>query len=46
MIKFIKDHKDIGKVEPNSLVLGDCLDVMSLIPDHSVHCVLTDLPYG
>ncbi|MCK9458422.1 MAG: site-specific DNA-methyltransferase [Proteobacteria bacterium] len=45
-MKFIKDYKDIGKVEPNSLILGDCLEVMRLIPDNSVHAVICDLPYG
>ena len=28
------------------LYLGDCLDVMKDIPDHSVDMVLCDLPYG
>ena len=28
------------------LYLGDCLDVMKDIPDHSVDLVLCDLPYG
>jgi len=31
---------------PNSIILGDCLDVMSDIPDGSVDMVLCDLPYG
>lgn len=29
-----------------TLYRGDCLDVMSRIPDHSVDLVLCDLPYG
>ena len=28
------------------LYLGDCLEVMKNIPDHSVDMVLCDLPYG
>ena len=28
------------------IYLGDCLDLMSNIPDGSVDMVLTDLPYG
>lgn len=32
--------------ESISLVLGDCLEVMMLIPDASVDMVLCDLPYG
>jgi site-specific DNA-methyltransferase (adenine-specific) len=30
----------------NALLEGDCLEVMKLIPDQSVHLVLCDLPYG
>lgn len=28
------------------LHLGDCLEILPSIPDHSVHLILTDLPYG
>jgi len=31
---------------PNTLHLGDCLDLMPQIPDKSVDMVLADLPYG
>jgi len=31
---------------PNSLVLGDCLEAMKNIPDKSIDCVITDVPYG
>lgn len=34
------------KLEPNTLHLGDCLDLMADIPDGSVDMVLCDLPYG
>ena len=30
----------------NSIVLGDCLEVMQTIPDKSVDMILCDLPYG
>lgn len=30
----------------NSVHHGDCLDIMSQIPDHSIDMVLADLPYG
>lgn len=33
-------------IEPNSLVLGDCLDKMREIPDASVDAVICDLPYS
>ena len=38
--------KSAGRVLPNTLVHGDCLEVMKYIPDGSVDCVLTDPPYG
>ena len=41
-----KDYKDIVQVGHNSFLLGDCLDILPLIPDNSVHAVITDLPYG
>ena len=28
------------------LLQGDCLDLMKLIPDESIDCIITDLPYG
>ena len=46
MVLIIKDYKSVSKILPNSLVLGDCLEVMKLIPDESVDFVLCDLPYG
>lgn len=30
----------------NQVIQGDCLDVMSDIPDNSVDLILCDLPYG
>lgn len=33
----------IGDID---LILGDCLEKMKDIPDHSVDMVLCDLPYG
>ena len=36
------DYKD----ENNWLMLGDCLERMKEIPDGSVDCVITDIPYG
>jgi len=31
---------------PNSIIQGDCLEVMKEIPDGSIDCVITDPPYG
>jgi len=36
------DYKD----SDNWLMLGDCLERMKEIPDRSVHCVVSDIPYG
>lgn len=33
-------------IEPNTIHLGDCLDIMPQIADKSVDMVLCDLPYG
>ena len=33
-------------LELNKIYLGDCLDLMPEIPDHSIDMVLCDLPYG
>ena len=46
MVLIIKDYKSISTILPNSLVLGDCLEVMKLIPDESIDFILCDLPYG
>ena len=34
------------EVLPNSLIMGDCLEVMKHIPDGSVDLILTDPLYG
>lgn len=33
-------------LQPNTLHLGDCLEVMKDIEDHSIDMVMCDLPYG
>jgi site-specific DNA-methyltransferase (adenine-specific) len=38
--------KSAGVVGRNSVVCGDCLEVMKYIPDGSVDLILADLPYG
>lgn len=37
---------DRNNVEPRSLFLGDCLDIMATLPHQSVDAIITDLPYG
>lgn len=36
----------IGEIKANSLILGDCLEIMPHIEDKSVDMILADLPYG
>jgi DNA modification methylase len=36
----------VGQVKPNSLIQGDCLEVMKFLADKSIDMVLCDLPYG
>lgn len=33
-------------IKPNSIILGDCLEVMNNIQDKSIDMILCDLPYG
>jgi len=36
----------LGKFQENSIVVGDCLDVMAKMPDECVDATITDPPYG
>ena len=45
-LKFHEDTKDLKIITPDSILKGDCLELMALIPDKSVDMVLCDLPYG
>lgn len=45
IVTNISDNKDLS-IEPNTLIHGDCLEVMKSIPDRSVDMILCDLPYG
>jgi len=36
----------IADVSGSALFQGDCLDIMPLIPDNSIDCIITDPPYG
>lgn len=33
-------------IKPNSIINGDCLEVMKDIDDRSIDCIICDLPYG
>jgi len=43
---IIEELGNVGQVESNSLVQGDCLQVMKFLADKSIDMVLCDLPYG
>ena len=45
-IKHQGELKAVGEVKANTLVLGDCLEVMKYIADASADMILADLPYG
>ena len=33
-------------IEINNIYLGDCLELIQGVPDHSVTAIITDPPYG
>ena len=41
----IEELENVGQVVPNTLVHGDCLEVMKYIADGSVDLVAVDPPY-
>jgi len=45
-ILTLKEIETVGEVKPNSLILGDWLEVMKFIANKSIDIVLCDLPYG
>jgi len=46
MIIELEELKTIGRVKPNSLIHGDCLEGMKFLADKSIDMVLCDPPYG
>ena len=46
MIIKQEELKTVGEVKPNSLIQGDCLQVMKFLADKSIDLILADLPYG
>jgi site-specific DNA-methyltransferase (adenine-specific) len=45
-MKQILDIKNLDAVEKNSIILGDCLEVMPKIKEGSIDMILCDLPYA
>lgn len=48
MINYLTETDLINgiKITPDSLILGDCLEVMKHIPNASIDAIITDPPYG
>lgn len=34
------------EITENKLIHGNCLNILSYIPDKSIDCIICDLPYG
>ena len=45
-MNIIRDINNLHSIEKNSLILGDCLEVMPKIESESIVMILCDLPYG
>ena len=45
-MNIIRDINNLHSIEKNSLILGDCLEVMPKIETESIDMILCDLPYG
>ena len=41
-----EELETVGKVNPNTLIHGDCLEVMPFLDAGSIDAIITDLPYG
>jgi DNA modification methylase len=46
IFKNTEEIIDVGRLQPNTIINADCLDIMKYIEDKSVDMVLCDLPYG
>jgi DNA modification methylase len=46
LFNMIDNKHSVGEVKLNSVIQGDCLEVMKLLADKSIDMVLCDLPYG
>ena len=45
-IKILESMDGVSEIQNNSLILGDCLEVMPKIREKSIDMILCDLPYG
>jgi len=42
----LEEVQKVGAIAQNSIIHGDCLEVMKDIPDKSIDCIIADLPFG
>lgn len=45
-ILYDKELNSKGNITQNSIINGNCLEVMKYISDNSIDMVLCDLPFG
>jgi DNA modification methylase len=45
-MNIIENINKVGRVIPNSLINGDCLEVMKFIESGSIDAIICDPPYG
>lgn len=45
-MKLIEKNETITDIEPNTLLTGNCLDLMKHIKEKSIDAIICDLPYG
>jgi len=45
-MNIIENINNVGRVIPNSLIKGNCLEVMKFIESESVDAIICDPPYG
>ena len=46
IINNISQLENLGKIQENTLINGDCLYVMKDIEDKTIDAIICDLPYG
>lgn len=43
---FMKDSSELLEVNPNSIICGDCIEVMKKIPSNTIDLIVTSPPYN
>ena len=41
-----EELKAVGQVKQNTLIHGNCMNILPYIADGSIDAIITDLPYG